>query len=161
MATGTTAVTPKFSDKDCSIKFRSKHSTVLLLCLLRNLMDQTVLNRFYPPSHRSHLKFSRGYVPVVHQSKQAKNCGLSWYYLQLRKSSMICGFPAIFVLCWFSAIDFFLVALRKAAKLEIRGTKHISQGKFQLLPLEKQWNFSAQYWKLEQLWLYSLSTYFL
>jgi hypothetical protein len=45
--------------------------------------------------------------------------------LQLRKSSLICGFPAIFVLRRFSAIDFFLVALRKAAKLEIRGTKHI------------------------------------
>ena len=28
--------------KDCSIKFRSKHSTVLPLCLLRNLMEQTI-----------------------------------------------------------------------------------------------------------------------
>ena len=27
----------------CSIKFRSKHSTVLLLCLLRNLMEQTLV----------------------------------------------------------------------------------------------------------------------
>ena len=27
------------SDKDCSIRFRSEHSTVLLLCLLRNLME--------------------------------------------------------------------------------------------------------------------------
>ena len=27
----------------CFIKFRSKHSTVLLLCLLRNLMKQTLL----------------------------------------------------------------------------------------------------------------------
>ena len=26
----------------CSIKFRSKHSTVLLLCLLRNLMEQSL-----------------------------------------------------------------------------------------------------------------------
>ena len=29
--------------KDCSIKFRSKHSTVLLLCLLRNLMEQMLV----------------------------------------------------------------------------------------------------------------------
>ena len=26
----------------CSIKFRSKHSTVLILCLLRNLMEQSL-----------------------------------------------------------------------------------------------------------------------
>ena len=91
---------------------------------------------------------------LLYINQNKKNYGLSWYYLQLKKSSMIYGFPAIFVLCRFSAIDFFLVALRKAAKLEIRGTKHISQGKFQLLPLEKQWNFSAQYWKLKQSWLW-------
>ena len=32
------------ANKDCSVKFRSKHSTVLLLCLLRNLMEQTLHN---------------------------------------------------------------------------------------------------------------------
>ena len=30
------------SDKVSSIKFRSKHSIVLVLCLLRNLMEQTL-----------------------------------------------------------------------------------------------------------------------
>ena len=29
--------------KDCSIKFRSKHSSNTVLCLLRNLMEQTLL----------------------------------------------------------------------------------------------------------------------
>ena len=28
--------------KDCSSKFRSRHSTVLLLCLLRNLLEQSL-----------------------------------------------------------------------------------------------------------------------
>ena len=28
--------------KDCSIKFRSKHSSNTILCLLRNLMEQTL-----------------------------------------------------------------------------------------------------------------------
>ena len=32
--------------KDCSIKVRSKHSAVLLLCLLRNLMHQTLVTHF-------------------------------------------------------------------------------------------------------------------
>ena len=31
--------------KDCSIKFCSKHSIVLVLCLLRNLMEQTLNNK--------------------------------------------------------------------------------------------------------------------
>ena len=29
--------------KDCSIKFRSKHSSNTILCLLRNLMEQTLI----------------------------------------------------------------------------------------------------------------------
>ena len=29
--------------KDCSSKFRSRHSTVLLLCLLRNLLEQSLI----------------------------------------------------------------------------------------------------------------------
>ena len=28
--------------KDCSNKFRSKHSTVLVMCLLRNLLEQSL-----------------------------------------------------------------------------------------------------------------------
>ena len=32
--------------KDCSSNFRSKHSTVLVLCLLRNLLEQSL---FWPP----------------------------------------------------------------------------------------------------------------
>jgi hypothetical protein len=32
-------------DKVCSIKFRSQHSIVLVLCLLRNLMEQTLLSK--------------------------------------------------------------------------------------------------------------------
>ena len=31
-----------YFNKDCSIKFRSKNSTVLVLCLLRNLMEQSL-----------------------------------------------------------------------------------------------------------------------
>ena len=31
----------------CSIKFRSKHSTVLVLCLLRNLMEQSLCHSFF------------------------------------------------------------------------------------------------------------------
>ena len=30
------------STKDCSSKFRSKHSIVLVLCLLRNLLEQSL-----------------------------------------------------------------------------------------------------------------------
>ena len=35
-----------FNHNVCFIKFRSKHSTVLLLCLLRNLMEQTLHSRY-------------------------------------------------------------------------------------------------------------------
>ena len=39
-------VLPEATCKDCSSKFRSKHGTVLLLCLLRNLMEQTLSTIF-------------------------------------------------------------------------------------------------------------------
>ena len=32
-----------YASKDCSSDFRSKHSTVLVLCLLRNLLEQSLL----------------------------------------------------------------------------------------------------------------------
>ena len=33
--------------KDCSSKFRSKHSTVLVLCLLRNLLEQSLSSTYF------------------------------------------------------------------------------------------------------------------
>ena len=36
------AIQAKTINKGCSIKFSSKHSIVLVLCLLRNLMEQTL-----------------------------------------------------------------------------------------------------------------------
>ena len=43
--------------KDCSSKFRSKHSTALVLCLLRNLLEQS-LSRCSENSVRLDLTFS-------------------------------------------------------------------------------------------------------
>ena len=56
------------------------------------------------------------------------------YVLAVEKMQYDMWIPCYLYVCWFSAIDFFFVALRKTAKFEIRGTKHISQVKFQLLP---------------------------
>ena len=36
-----------FCTKDCSSKFRSKHSTILVLCLLRKLLEQSLESRKY------------------------------------------------------------------------------------------------------------------
>ena len=39
------------STKECSSKFRSKHSTVLVLCLLRNLLEQSLQYITLTPSY--------------------------------------------------------------------------------------------------------------
>ena len=33
--------------RDCSSKFRSRHSTVLVLCLLQNLLDQSLIHEIF------------------------------------------------------------------------------------------------------------------
>ena len=64
--------------KDCSNKFRSKHSTVLVLCLLRNLLEQS-LSRFNNNKHSNAYKFSQCHTPSVNSSLAA--CSLSVFFI--------------------------------------------------------------------------------
>ena len=45
----------------CSIKFRSKHSSISVLCLLRNLLEQSLASGCVPHKMTTFLSQKKGY----------------------------------------------------------------------------------------------------